>query len=134
MDFQAPFSRSGKRNAPESADEGDSAELVIDAELAADDSAQQAPGTDAIPRRAAVPEAAEARAVAKRSDRDVAVRSVAVATAGGVVAGAATIAVAAVAKNLAKPMPGLSRRRRKDILQSQSFLIDVHMLKGSGRR
>jgi hypothetical protein len=36
------------------------------------------------------------------------------------------------AKNAAAPTPGLSRRRKKDILQSQSFLVDVHVLK-SGR-
>lgn len=106
-------------------------EIVIDAEV--DDTAgvAAAPGTAAIPRNAAVPEAAQPKAVGKRSDRELAVRSVAVATAGGVVAGAATIAVAAVAKNIAKPTPGLARRRKKDILQSQSFLIDVHVLKSN---
>lgn len=109
-------------------------EIVIDAEVADGDEIKAAPGNAPIPRRAAVPEAAEPKAVAKKSDRELAVRSVAVATAGGVVAGAATIAVAAVAKNMAKPSPGLSKRRKKDILQSQSFLIDVHLLKGHGQR
>lgn len=105
-------------------------EIVIDAEVAEDAEITAAPGRSPIRRSAAVPEAAEIKAVAKRSDREMAVRSVAVATAGGVVAGAATIAVAAVAKNMAKPTPGLARRRKRDIMQSQSFLIDVHMLKG----
>ncbi len=129
MNFSAPFSRSSS-----SIEE----EIVIDAEVAEGDEPNatpgNAPGNAAIPRSAAVPEAADVRAVAKKSDRELAVRSVAVATAGGVVAGAATIAVAAVAKNMAKPTPGLSRRRKKDILQSQSFLIDVHLLKGNGNR
>ncbi|MGB0873301.1 MAG: hypothetical protein ACPGWS_10205 [Solirubrobacterales bacterium] len=125
MNFSAPFSRSSN-----SIDE----EIVIDAEVAGGDEPNATPGNAAIPRNAAVPEAADVRPVAKKSDRELAVRSVAVATAGGVVAGAATIAVAAVAKNMAKPTPGLSRRRKKDILQSQSFLIDVHLLKGNGNR
>lgn len=106
-------------------------EIVIDAEVDESAEIRVSPGTSAIPRSAAVPEAAQPKAVGKRSDRELAVRSVAVATAGGVVAGAATIAVAVAAKNIAKPTPGLARRRKKDILQSQSFLIDVHVLKGN---
>lgn len=106
-------------------------EIVIDAEVDETTEITAGPGTAAIPRNSAVPEAAQPKAVGKRSDRELAVRSVAVATAGGVVAGAATIAVAAVAKNIAKPTPGLARRRKKDILQSQSFLIDVHVLKSN---
>lgn len=111
--------------------QADDAEIVIDAELAEEIEVTTEPGTNAIPRSAAVPEASEIHAVAKKSDREIAVRNVAVATAGGVVAGAATIAVAVAAKNMAKPTPGLSRRRKKDILQSQSFLIDVHLLKSN---
>jgi hypothetical protein len=105
-------------------------EIVIDAEAT---EVVEQPGSAPIRRSAAVPEAAEPQALAKRSERDIAVRNVAVATAGGLVAGAATIAVAAVAKSAAKhataPTPGLSRRRKKDILRSQSFLVDVHVLK-----
>ena len=82
-----------------------------------------------VPRSASVPEASEVHALATKSDRELAVRSVAVATAGGLAAGAATIAVAAVAKNIAKPGPGLARRRRKDIVASRSFMVDVHLLK-----
>ncbi len=118
MAFSSPFGR------------GDDAPEIIDAEVVDDaDDDSNAP----IRRAAAVPEASEIHAVTKKSDRELAVRNVAVATAGGLVAGAATIAVAAVTKNVAKnvgkPTPGLSRRRKKDILQSQSFLIDVHVLK-----
>jgi hypothetical protein len=82
-----------------------------------------------VPRSAAVPVASDVHAVAIKSERELAVRSVAVATAGGLAAGAATIAVAAVAKNIAKPGPGLARRRRKDIVASRSFMVDVHLLK-----
>lgn len=110
---------------PESAEE-----MVIDAEAT---ELTPAPSSTPVRRAAALPEAAAPQALERRSERDLAVRNVAVATAGGLVAGAATIAVAAVAKTAVKhataPTPGLSRRRRKDILQSQSFLVDVHVLK-----
>jgi hypothetical protein len=135
MAFSSRFKRSGAGSEvldpatdPPSQETGE--EIVIDAEAT---EVVEAPSAAPIRRAAAVPEAAEPQAVAKRSDREVAVRNVAVATAGGLVAGAATIAVAAVAKSAAKhataPTPGLSRRRKKDILQSQSFLVDVHLLK-----
>ena len=122
MAFTSPFSRDQAQNTAE--------EVVIDAEASeVVDEVSNAP----IHRASAVPEATETHAVARRSEREIAVRNVAVATAGGLVAGAATIAVAAVAKSAAKhagaPTPGLSRRRKKDILQSQSFLVDVHVLK-----
>jgi hypothetical protein len=105
-------------------------EIVIDAEAT---EVVEGPSESPIRRATAVPEASNTQAVSKRTEREIAVRNVAVATAGGLVAGAATIAVAAVAKTAAKnagaPTPGLSRRRKKDILQSQSFLVDVHLLK-----
>jgi hypothetical protein len=82
-----------------------------------------------VPRSAGLPQAGDVRALAAKRDRELAVRSVAVATAGGVVAGAATIAIAAVAKNAAKPVPGLARRRRKDVVASRTFMVDVHLLK-----
>jgi hypothetical protein len=116
MAFSSPFGRTGDV----------SEEMVIDAEAT-----EVVDENDAAPirRASAVPEASQIHAVEKKSDRELAVRSVAVATAGGLMAGAATIAVAVAAKNAAKPSPGLSRRRKKDILQSQSFLVDVHILK-----
>lgn len=112
-------------------------EIVIDAEVTeVVELPAAAPGTAPVRRASAVPEAAQPHAVTRRSEREVAVRNVAVATAGGLVAGAATVAVAAVAKTAVKhataPTPGLSRRRKKDILRSQSYLVDVHVLK-SGR-
>jgi hypothetical protein len=124
MAFSSRFGRSDP--APEAPQQATGEELVIDAEAT---EVIEEPSNSPIRRASAVPEATDTHAVSKRSDREIAVRNVAVATAGGLVAGAATIAVAAVAKNAAKPSPGLSRRRKKDILNSQSFLIDVHTLK-----
>lgn len=131
MAFSSRFKRT--QSAPEAVpppEQPTSDELVIDAEAT---EVTETPSSAPIRRAEAVPEAGEPQAVAKRSERELAVRNVAVATAGGLVAGAATIAVAAAAKTAAKhaatPSPGLARRRRKDILESQSFLIDVHTLK-----
>src|SRR4051794_23819422 len=134
MAFSSRFGRgSAVPAAPEPVEQPTGEEIVIDAEAT---EVTEAPSNAPIRRATAVPEATDTHAVSKRSDREIAVRNVAVATAGGLVAGAATIAVAAVArtaaKNAAAPTPGLSRRRKKDILQSQSFLVDVHVLK-SGR-
>lgn len=134
MAFSSPFKRSsGSADAIDGVEQPTGEEIVIDAEAT---EVVEAPSAAPIRRASAVPEAGDPQVLAKRSDREIAVRNVAVATAGGLVAGAATIAVAAVAKTAAKhaaaPTPGLSRRRKKDILQSQSFLVDVHVLK-SGR-
>lgn len=130
MAFSSPFKRGSEPAAspvrPAAGDE----ELVIDAEVT---ELTDQPSDAPIARSAVLPEAAAPHALQQRSERELAVRNVAVATAGGLVAGAATIAVATIAKTAAKhaaaPNPGLSRRRRKDILESQSFLIDVHTLK-----
>jgi hypothetical protein len=60
------------------------------------------------------------------------VRSAAIAAAGGVLAGAATVvAVRAVSAVGSKPRSPrrLSRRRdRRDVVASRSFLVDVHLL------
>lgn len=134
MAFSSPFKRSANDSEqPAAPEQSTGEELVIDAEAT---EVVELPSNTPIRRVAAVPEAGDPQTLAKRSDREMAVRNVAVATAGGLVAGAATIAVAAVAKTAAKhavaPNPGLARRRRRDIASSQSFLIDVHTLK-SGR-
>jgi hypothetical protein len=59
-------------------------------------------------------------------------RTVAIAAAGGVVAGAATVAVvkaASRAANPKRPRRGLLRRQRQnEIIASRSFLVDVHLL------
>jgi len=70
----------------------------------------------------------EPGAVAVRSEA----KTAALAAAGGVLAGAATVAaVRAVAAVGSRPRPArrLSRRReRANVLASRSFLIDVHLL------
>lgn len=70
----------------------------------------------------------EAGAIAVRSEA----RTAAIAAAGGVLAGAATVAavraVGAVAARKRSPR-GLSRRERPaNIVASRSFLVDVHLL------
>src|SRR5262245_26337392 len=109
MAFSSPFKRSADASAVvDAVEQPTGEEIVIDAEATeVVEEASQAP----IRRSAAVPEATDTHALNKRSDREIAVRNVAVATAGGLVTGAATIAVAAVAKTAAKnaaaPTPGL---------------------------
>ncbi|HEX3735584.1 MAG TPA: hypothetical protein VHU86_10605 [Solirubrobacterales bacterium] len=60
------------------------------------------------------------------------VRSAAIAAAGGVLAGAATVAaVRVVSAAASRPRSGrrLSRRRREpNVVASRSFLVDVHLL------
>jgi hypothetical protein len=59
-------------------------------------------------------------------------RTVAIAAAGGVVAGAATVAVVKAASRAAAPKRakrGLLRRpKQNEIIASRSFLVDVHLL------
>ena len=60
-------------------------------------------------------------------------RTAAIAAAGGVLAGAATVAavraVGAVAANRGKRPPRrLARRERPNVVASRSFLVDVHLL------
>jgi len=72
----------------------------------------------------------------KRSQRDLAptrdVGTVAIAAAGGLVAGAATVVAMRAAKSVAQPKRRSVRRRAKDalpgVVASRSFLIDVHLL------
>jgi hypothetical protein len=71
----------------------------------------------------------EAGALAVRNEA----RTAAIAAAGGVLAGAATVAavraVGAVASRRRIPRRGLSRRERPaNVLASRSFLVDVHLL------
>lgn len=103
-------------------------EIIIDAELA-ETTGDQAAAPLPVPRNKALPEASELRAIEARRDGDIAIRNVAVATAGGIAAGAATVVIARTVQKLAKPTPGLARRRRSDVVASRSFMVDVHMLK-----
>jgi hypothetical protein len=82
--------------------------------------------------------APEARPLpAKRSQsRDLApareVGTVAIAAAGGLVAGAATVVAMRAARSVAQPRRRSVRKRAKDalpgVVASRSFLIDVHLL------
>jgi hypothetical protein len=60
------------------------------------------------------------------------VGTVAIAAAGGLVAGAATVVAMRAAKAVAQPKRRSVRRRAKDampgVVASRSFLIDVHLL------
>jgi hypothetical protein len=61
------------------------------------------------------------------------VRTAAIAAAGGVVAGAATVAAVRAVRGTAKPKrSGLLRRKQErklgEVVASRSFLIDVHVL------
>ena len=60
------------------------------------------------------------------------VRTAALAAAGGVLAGAATVAavraVSAVGSRARSPRRRLSRRDRPNVVASRSFLVDVHLL------
>ena len=59
-------------------------------------------------------------------------RTVAIAAAGGVVAGAATVAVVKAASRAAAPKRSkrgrLRRQKQNDVIASRSFLVDVHLL------
>ncbi len=59
-------------------------------------------------------------------------RTVAIAAAGGIVAGAATVAIAKAASRVASPTKRkrtlVGRSRRDDVVASRSFLVDVHLL------
>ncbi|MBJ7348410.1 MAG: hypothetical protein JHC87_07550 [Thermoleophilaceae bacterium] len=76
-----------------------------------------------------LPVARPADKLERRKEGTAVIKTAAAATAGGLVAGAASIALAKVAREIVKPIPGLSRRRKRDIESSQSILIDVHYLK-----
>ena len=82
-----------------------------------------------------------ARPIATRPDREELeawkgeVRTAAIAAAGGIVAGVATVAAvnAARAVGARRPRPRLRKRQSKrertiDVVASRSFLIDVHVL------
>jgi len=58
-------------------------------------------------------------------------RTVAIAAAGGIVAGAATVVVAKAVSRAASPKRSkrtIAGRKRDDVIASRSFLVDVHLL------
>ena len=100
-------------------------EFHVDGEVVAEEDAEP---TDAEPVRALPLPYEESASPVLRTE----VRSAAIAAAGGVLAGAATVAaVRAVSAVGSKPRSPrrLSRRRdRRDVVASRSFLVDVHLL------
>jgi hypothetical protein len=105
-------------------------ELHVDAEVVAEEDAGPADATDPVRQLPAgyQPDAASALPALRPE-----VKTAVLATAGGVLAGAATVAaVRAVAGAAAKaraPRRLAGRRReRQNVVASRSFLVDVHLL------
>jgi hypothetical protein len=101
-------------------------ELHVDGEVVAEEDVEP---TGAEPVRALPLPYEEPSSPVLRTE----VRSAAIAAAGGVLAGAATVAavraVSAVGSKAARSPRRLPRRRdRRDVVASRSFLVDVHLL------
>jgi hypothetical protein len=102
-------------------------ELEVDGEILAEEDAEPRDGTSPV-RPLPLPYR-EAGSPVLRTD----VRTAAIAAAGGVLAGAATVAavraVSAAGSRTRSPRRFGSRRRdRQSIVASRSFLVDVHLL------
>ena len=101
-------------------------DFELDGEILAEEDAEP---TEAEPVRALPLPYEEPASPVLRAE----VRSAAIAAAGGVLAGAATVAavraVSAVGSKAARSPRRLPRRRdRRDVVASRSFLVDVHLL------
>lgn len=104
-------------------------ELQLDGEVIAEEDAGPREATDPVRPLPASYEESSATALVLRPE----VRTAAIAAAGGVLAGAATVAaVRAVSGAAAKVRPrrraSARRRERENVVASRSFLIDVHLL------
>jgi hypothetical protein len=105
-------------------------ELHVDAEVVAEEDAGPAEATDPVRPLPTGYEADEGSTLpALRPE----VKTAVLATAGGVLAGAATVAaVRAVTGAAAKARPSRRlagrRRERQNVVASRSFLVDVHLL------
>jgi hypothetical protein len=100
-------------------------DLELDGEIVAEEDAEP---RDAEPVRALpLPYEAPASPVLRTE-----VRSAAIAAAGGVLAGAATVAavraVSAAGSKARSPRRLARRRDRQNVVASRSFLVDVHLL------
>ena len=104
-------------------------ELQVDGEVIAEEDAGPREATDPVRPLPSSYEAASGSALpALRPE----VRTAAIAAAGGVLAGAATVAAvravsSAAARSRAPRLPG-RRRERQNVVASRSFLVDVHLL------
>lgn len=105
-------------------------ELQVDGEVIAEEDAGPRDATDPVrPLPSSYREQESSSLPVLRPE----VRTAAIAAAGGVLAGAATVAAVRVvsgAASKARPsrrLPG-RRRERQNVLASRSFLVDVHLL------
>ena len=104
-------------------------ELQLDGEVIAEEDARAGEATTPVRPLPSAYEEQPGASLALRPE----VRNAVLATAGGVLAGAATVAaVRAVSSAAAKVRPQRRLagrgRRREDVVASRSFLIDVHLL------
>jgi hypothetical protein len=104
-------------------------ELQLDGEVVAEEDAGPRDATDPV---RPLPSGYEAPAGSSLPVLRPQVRTAAIAAAGGVLAGAATVAaVRAVSGAAAKaraPRRLAGRRERQNVVASRSFLVDVHLL------
>jgi hypothetical protein len=103
-------------------------ELEVDGEILAEEDAEPREGTDPV-RPLPLPYEESGASLVLKAD----VRTAAIAAAGGVLAGAATVAAvrvvsAAGSKARSPRRLGSRRRDRQNVLASRSFLVDVHLL------
>jgi hypothetical protein len=103
-------------------------ELHVDGEVIAEEDAGLGDATDPVrPLPTGYEESGSALPVLRTE-----VRTAAIAAAGGVLAGAATVAavraVSAAAANSRAPRLRGRRRDRQNVVASRSFLVDVHLL------
>jgi hypothetical protein len=104
-------------------------ELQVDGEVVAEEDAGPREATDPVRPLPSSYEEPAATALALRPE----VRTAAIAAAGGVLAGAATVAAVravSVAAARVRPRRRLAgrRRERQKVVASRSFLVDVHLL------
>jgi hypothetical protein len=104
-------------------------ELQVDGEVVAEEDAGPRDATDPVrPLPTSYQEPEDSSLPVLRPE----VKTAAIAAAGGVLAGAATVAAVRVvsgAASKARPTRRLGRRReRQSIVASRSFLVDVHLL------
>jgi hypothetical protein len=102
-------------------------ELEVDGEILAEEDAEPRDATEPV-RPLPLPYDARTSLPVLRAD----VRTAAIAAAGGVLAGAATVAavrvVSAASSRPRSPRRFGRRRERQNIVASRSFLVDVHLL------
>jgi hypothetical protein len=104
-------------------------ELQLDGEVIAEEDAARGDATDPVRRLPTSYEESSGTSVVLRPE----VRTAALAAAGGVLVGAATVAAVravTVAAGRVRPQrrPARRRRERQNVIASRSFLVDVHLL------